>query len=799
MPGRADIEAGRAFVRLFLKDDLTKKLQQSLSAIGATLKDTGQQITALGKRMAATGLAVSTPFGFALKTFASFDDEMRTVAAVTGAVGAGFDSLTEKAKALGASTSFTATEVALLMAELGRAGFVASDVENMTGAVLNLARATKTEAATSAGIMASAIRQFGLEAGESTRVADALTAAANKSFNTVETLGESLKYAGPVANDFNMSLEDTLAVLGGLGNVGIQGSNAGSAVRRLLTLTGAEAEKMKKIFGVEFVDAAGNARPLIDTLADVTEATKGLGTAARAEKFNEAFGLLGITGASAIGKTAVDIRELAKEIKTSGGLAEETAAAMDAGLGGAFRIFKSAVEGAAIAVGEVLSPVLTPLIEKLTKTIQASIEWIKNNRALVVSLAAIGAALVAGGASLVAFGLTVQVLGVVFSGVAAAIGTVVTAVGALLSPLGLTVAAVVAGAVAWVKYTESGRRAMNAVKRVLGSLLTEAKRVFGGINEALAAGDIALAAEIAFTALKLAAMKALDALSGLVGGTITTIASQILKGDFAGAWSTTLEGLSSLWATWSEGIVSLVTSMAESVVNVWEKMVAFIADKILELASQPGYNTLFKFVFGVDLARIKQEIERGRNLNEQLREKGLGGELRDPLEEAKATATGLIRSHADTARGVLDDARRAARDTAEKASAKLEVTVDKGMSDLFFETLLTEGDLSRLVEKAKAMREKSKDKEKEGEPAPEPEEEGAVTQRTGLSGISDLVTFSADAAIAAGFAASATEDKAAKETRKHREEAHKDALKLIETDEKIIKAVESIGLGLTYG
>ena len=75
----------------------------------------------------------------------------------------------------------------------------------------------------SSGIMAATIRQFGMEAGEATRVADGLTAAANKSFNTVESLGEALSYAGPVAANANMSLEETLAILGTLGNMGIQG------------------------------------------------------------------------------------------------------------------------------------------------------------------------------------------------------------------------------------------------------------------------------------------------------------------------------------------------------------------------------------------------------------------------------------------------------------------------------------------------------------------------------------------------------------------------------------------------
>ena len=107
------------------------------------------------------------------------------------------------------------------MTELGRAGFKPEQIERMTAAVMNMARATGTDATQASGIMAATIRQFGMEAGEATRVADGLTAAANKSFNTVESLGDALSYAGPVAADANMSLEETLAILGTLGNMGM--------------------------------------------------------------------------------------------------------------------------------------------------------------------------------------------------------------------------------------------------------------------------------------------------------------------------------------------------------------------------------------------------------------------------------------------------------------------------------------------------------------------------------------------------------------------------------------------------
>src|SRR5690606_10522111 len=248
-----------------------------------------------------------------------------------------------------------------------------------------------TDATRASGIMAATIRQFGLAGEDATRVADGLTAAANKSFNSVESIGEALKYAAPVAADANMSLEETLAILGTLGNMGIQGSDAGTSLRRLLTLSAAEAQKFQKVFGVATTDAAGNVRPLIDVLGEVATATENLPTGERAAKFNEVFGMLGITSASAISKSVADTRILYKELQNAGGVAAQTAKEMDAGIGGSFRIFMSALEGIAIAIGEAISAPLQRVTDALSGTLSAVNNWIERNHRAVKIAAAVAA------------------------------------------------------------------------------------------------------------------------------------------------------------------------------------------------------------------------------------------------------------------------------------------------------------------------------------------------------------------------------------------------------------------------
>ena len=131
MAGRGDIEAGRAFVRLFLKNDLTSQLTRTLSNVSKQMVTAGQSMSRLGMSSIKVGAAMAAPFALALNTFKGFDDQMRRVQAVTGASGEMFDALTAKAKELGATTAFTASQAADGMAFLGQAGFNAITLENI--------------------------------------------------------------------------------------------------------------------------------------------------------------------------------------------------------------------------------------------------------------------------------------------------------------------------------------------------------------------------------------------------------------------------------------------------------------------------------------------------------------------------------------------------------------------------------------------------------------------------------------------------------------------------------------------
>ncbi|TWT56500.1 phage tail tape measure protein [Allorhodopirellula solitaria] len=476
--GRSSIKAGKAEVEIGLRN----RIAQGAKGVERDLNRLGKRATSIGRMIGGVGLAIGTPFAYAAVKFAAFDDAMRAVGAVSQASAIDLAMLTDTAKELGRTTSYTAVDVASLMGELGRAGFKPDQINEMTGAVLNLAKATGTDATLAAGIMSATIRQYGLAATDAARVSDVLTAAANGSFNTVEALGEAMKYAGPVAADLGMSLEETAAILGTLGNVGIQGSMAGTTLKRLSVISAAELGNLEKIFGRSFRDAAGSGLPLIDMLEQISVATNGLDQNSRVEKMNAAFGLLGITGASAIGKSTTATRELLETLENAAGVAAETADKMDGGLGGSFRKIQSAIEGATIAVGESFSPALQSMVDQLTSSIGAVTQWIDENQGLVLALAGTSIGLIGTGAALVGVGISAQI---------AAAG-----IGLLLSPIVLATAGVAAMGYAFVKYTSIGADAVDWLSTRFSPLVETAQNAVSAIGDAIKAGDLETAWEL---------------------------------------------------------------------------------------------------------------------------------------------------------------------------------------------------------------------------------------------------------------------------------------------------------------
>ena len=409
MSASANIRAGRAYVEVTAE---TSKLRANLNAAQSQLRDFGKACQGLGRDMMALGGALSLPFILAERSFAGFDDKMRLVQAVTSSTGEQFDQLTKTAQRLGRETSFTAQQVADAMIGLGRMGFNPSEIVSAIDSVLNLSRATGTDLAESADIAANSLRIFGLEAEKMSQVSDVLTATANGSAQTLTDLFEGLKMAAPQAASCGESIEETCAALGVMANMGIKGSLAGTALRKaFVQFADTKVQAMLREVGVESVDASGNLRKMATVMRDIAVATAKMPTAERLSFMKDVFDVRGMMSGISLTANIDEMDKFLARLKDVSGAADETARAMDRGIGGSFRLFRSAVEGTMNAVGEVLTETLKPMTDDVTAVINTFTKWVEANRGLVTSVAATVASVAALGGALFVLGTTSHVLG----------------------------------------------------------------------------------------------------------------------------------------------------------------------------------------------------------------------------------------------------------------------------------------------------------------------------------------------------------------------------------------------------
>lgn len=220
-----------------------------------------------------------------LNTARDFEDAIARVRAVANPLRGDFEALRDKAMELGRTTRYTASEVANGMEELARKGLKANDTLEAIFPTLQLAQANVVSIADAAQISASTMRAFGKEAKDLAHINDVLSAACANSAMTLNLVGEAMKTAGPVAAVANVSLEETTALIGGLANVGMTGSDAGTGIKQIvLALTNAITTKKGKTildkYNLDIDEARIKTEGIIPILKEMKEAGLGESNAA---------------------------------------------------------------------------------------------------------------------------------------------------------------------------------------------------------------------------------------------------------------------------------------------------------------------------------------------------------------------------------------------------------------------------------------------------------------------------------------------------------------------------------------
>lgn len=331
----------------------------------------------------ATGAAMGAGLLSSVNTGMEFQAAMARVGAVSGAAGEDFAKLEAQAKELGRSTVWSASQAAEGMQYLAMAGFKTNDILATMPGMLNLASAGQVELADAADISSNILSGFGLEASDIARVGDVLTSTFTGSNTSLSGLGHTMKYAAPVAKSMGASLETTAAMAAKLGDAGIQGEMAGTALRnvmmKLATPTGDAAKVMEKL-GVSSIDAQGNVRQFPDILADLNKAMSGYSQEAQANITSTIFGTEAMGAAMILMEQAGSgaLQDFQKSLAKTGS-AEKVAGKQTDNLKGDFAGLSSAMEGMKISIFETLEPSLRSGAQRITEIIAKVQAWTEAN------------------------------------------------------------------------------------------------------------------------------------------------------------------------------------------------------------------------------------------------------------------------------------------------------------------------------------------------------------------------------------------------------------------------------------
>lgn len=304
----------------------------------------------------------------------SFEAGMSEVQAISGASGKDLERLSNKAKEMGATTKFSATESATALKYMAMAGWKTNQMVSGLAGVMNLAAASGEDLGTVSDIVTDSMTAFGLKAKDSGHFADVLAKASSSSNTNVAMMGETFKYVAPLAGSMKYSIEDTATAIGLMANAGIKGSQAGTELRSILTRLvkpPKDAAAALSALGISTTKADGSMKPMRQTMAELREKFSGLTDSQKSQYAAAIAGQEAMSGLLAIVNASdSDFNKLQKAIDNSSGAAKKQADIMNNNLQGALYDLGSAAEAVGIGIYEDIKTPLTKAVGVGTKQLR---------------------------------------------------------------------------------------------------------------------------------------------------------------------------------------------------------------------------------------------------------------------------------------------------------------------------------------------------------------------------------------------------------------------------------------------
>ena len=379
-------------------DTLSEETEEAAKEVDKYRNAGTSAFEAVGAALVSSGISqglkqITDAYKECVSIAGTFQSTMSTVEALSGANAYEMEMLSEKAKELGATTQYTATQSAEAMTYMGMAGWSAEQMLSGMNGVLSLAAASGEDLAMVSDIVTDSLTAFGMTANDTAYFADVLAATATGSNTSVAMMGETFKNAAPLAGTLGYSIEDVSVAIGLMANNFVKGSSAGTALKNMFTGLVQGVTLTSEAFGeVEFSAARsdGTMKSFSETMEELRGYFSQMNDEEQIMNAELITGKYGLAALSAVmNTTEEDYNKLTNNIRNCSGEAQKMAEIRMDNLQGQITLMNSAMDALKTTVGEAYEDELKDLAKVATELLTDVNVFLKNNPLILKGIIAI--------------------------------------------------------------------------------------------------------------------------------------------------------------------------------------------------------------------------------------------------------------------------------------------------------------------------------------------------------------------------------------------------------------------------
>ncbi len=678
MASARGIRAGAAYVELYASDN---KLIRGLRSAQRRLRAFSVSVRDFGMRMSRVTAMLATPLALGAKVYADFEQQMANVSTMLDRPADHMEKFRKGIRRMSVEFGESTETLAAGLYDILSASIPAENALEVLAVAARAAKAGLTDTGTAADAITTMLNSYGLSAERAADMSDLLFQIVRRGKLTFSDLAPNIGNVASLASTAGVSLEEMGASVALLTRNGIKTEEAITALRAIIQTflkPSAEATALAKRMGFEMKAATLES----EGLAGVLERISKLPPEAIAKLFPNVRALKGVLPAlSALEGFAEDIETM----KGRAGAAQTAYQKMTRTLSHSFAQLKQSAVAVLSVVGEAMSGPFGRAAKSIRRILQSSREWIEQNQSVVISALKIVGALGLVSVSLVALGTAGATMAFVFGGIASivsgfgtALGIMGTILGALLTPIGAIAVGVAAVGSVILFATDIGAKALDWLGQRFDSLKRIALATWQGIGDALAAGDISLAAKVLWLSLKMAWTQGIETLSQLWLGfkhSFLTIVAEAFWGTarvVAHAWSAlqslwveTVSFLQDVWSRFTSGVLQGWNQTQDALTKGWLEVMGLF-DEELDVGAtkrQVDIDTTHRDT------RLESKVQRTKDEREKVRGERLA-EIQQGREETLAGLSEMAgrqdwerrQKHAEQMRKSEDELNKARQD-----------------------------------------------------------------------------------------------------------------------------------------